>query len=169
MIETLWKWGHIWFWLTSPCHSSSCICHFIGITPKSFSVPCYRISPLPAITHPMLWIHVDNLHWRPPHHHILERYIFDILNLYGWLFVFHKIRFFETRIRLCTHFRIKSTEPDRIHITVQLQFISVLLRMFHYLSYLCTMLMQKSCSCPFEDYILCKCPKQINSYWFWSR
>lgn len=76
-IERLWKWGHIWFWQTSRCHSSSCICHFICITPRGLFI---HICPnhtqfhitigfflFPAMTDPILWIHADNLHYPQCH------------------------------------------------------------------------------------------------------
>lgn len=37
-IKTLWKWGHIWLWQMSPCHSTSCIYHFICITPRGLYI-----------------------------------------------------------------------------------------------------------------------------------
>lgn len=108
-IETLWKWGHIWFWQTSPCHSFSCVCHFICITLRGLFIhigpnhilfhTTIRLFQLQAMTHPILRIHVDNLHCCPLHHAIScsasywSRGSFDLLTLRGWLFVFHNSRY----------------------------------------------------------------------------
>lgn len=125
-IVTLWKPGHIWFWQMSLCHLY--ICHFICITQRGLFIHIvpnhnqFHITigffPLPLVTHPILWIHVDNLHCCLLHHAIScsisywSRSSFDLLTLHSLLFVFHNSQ------HLCgvshqpvhTFLRIKQTE-----------------------------------------------------------
>lgn len=134
-IEMFWKWGHIWV-----RRSSSCVCHFICITPRRWFIHIglyhtqFHITIgfffLPAMTNSMPRIHVDNPCRRLVHPAIsYSGSTVYLLTPRGWLFVFYNRRHLCGASHQAVHTSHRIRQTVQMRITVQSQFISAWLHL----------------------------------------